>query len=69
MSNAIIQIAVGVCASSIIALVTWAIGIHSQLIELKTWKEIFEEQSRNQYRQIYELLTEVREDIKNLRKN
>ncbi len=69
MSQAVLQIIVAVCASGIIALATWAIGIHSHVIELKTWKKIFEEQSRDQYNRIYELLTEVREDIKNLRKN
>lgn len=66
MNQVLMQILVGVCASAIIALGTWAIKVHSELIELKTWRNIFEEQSRNHYNQIYELLSEVREDIKRL---
>jgi len=62
----LLQIIVGVSGSAIIALGTWAVGIHSQLIELKTWKNLFEAQTRTQYEQIHELLSEMRADLKEI---
>lgn len=64
MNDILMQILVGVCVSAIIALGTWAIKVHSELIEIKTWRNLFEEQTRSHYNQIYELLSEVREDMK-----
>ena len=66
MNQLLLQVLVGVCASSIIALGTWAIKVHSELIELKTWRTLFEQQTQNHYNQIYELLSEMREDMKRL---
>lgn len=66
MSQVVMQILIGLAGTAIAALCTWAVGVHSQLIEFRTWKNLFEEQSRNQYTQIHDLLSEVREDIKKL---
>lgn len=71
MTQIIMQILIGLAGTAIAGLCAWAVGVHTQLIELKTWKSLFEEQSRTQYTQIHDLLSEVREDIKKLseRKN
>lgn len=66
MNATILQIIVAVSASAIIALGTWAIKVHSQLIELKTWKEFFQAQSEKHYEQIHEMLSEMRADIKKI---
>lgn len=69
MTNVILQLVVAVCSAAIIALGTWAIKVHSELIELKTWKQIFENQWRHELTQIHELLSEMREDIKKIRED
>lgn len=68
MNATILQIIVAVSASAIIALGTWAIKVHSQLIELKTWKEFFQTQSEQHYEQIHKMLSEMRADLKEMSK-
>ena len=69
MTSAILQIIVAVCASAIIALGTWAIKVHSELVELKTWRQLFDTQWRHELVQIHDLLSEMREDIKKIRED